>query len=262
MSAGVSFPPYMDVAAIKDFLTTPAGIYIALFPLRLIGYGFLERRFTAHRFNQRAVITLDLVTTFFLVIVTLPIAHKIIGYVGINLSVPAWLASQPLGFRLAMYLVLADFLHYWVHRLMHHRLLWRVHRWHHYPAHMSWAAGNRESIPDAVMVNSAYFFCWPLVGASPGWVGAGLLVFSILKNDWMHLNVRWRLSWLEWVFVTPRYHHIHHSAALAHRDANFGIILSVWDRLFGTYRSPEVQTDTLEFGIGERPPLPRLLTGL
>lgn len=252
----------MELSGIKEFLSTPEGIFAVLFPLRLIIYGVFERVFTAHRFNARKVIFIDLATTFFLVLFTLPIANRVIGWMGIGMAVPEAVASLPWLVRLLLFLVLADFAHYWVHRLMHHRLLWRVHRWHHAPTHMSWAAGNRESLPDAILVNSAYAFFWPVIGSAPGWVFAGLMVFSTLKNDWMHLNVRWSMPWLEWLVVTPRYHHIHHSADPAHYNSNYGIIFSVWDRMFGTYTPPVKQRDSLQFGIADPPPLPRLFAGL
>jgi sterol desaturase/sphingolipid hydroxylase (fatty acid hydroxylase superfamily) len=247
---------------IKGLLSSAAGIYVVLLPMRLITWTIFEKFFTAHRFNPRAVIVLDLATTFFFVLVTLPIANKVIAVMGIHAAVPSAIASLPLAARLILYLVLADFSHYWIHRLMHHPRLWRMHKWHHSPTHMSWAAGNRESLIDAILVNSGYAFFWPILGAIPNWLGAMLLVFSVLKNDWMHLNVRWSLPWLEWLFVTPRYHHIHHSADSSHFNSNFGILFSFWDRLFGTYTQPNVDRDSLQFGIGERPPLPRLMVGV
>jgi sterol desaturase/sphingolipid hydroxylase (fatty acid hydroxylase superfamily) len=246
----------------KGFLSSAAGIYVLLFPMRLVAGTLVERFFRAHAFNLRSVIALDLATTFFLVLVTLPIANKVIEFMGLYLAVPDAIASLPLVVRVIAFLVLADFAHYWIHRLMHHRLLWSMHKWHHTPTHMSWAAGNRESLLDAILVNSGYAFFWPILGTIPGWLGALLLIFAILKNDWMHLNVNWSLPWLEWLFVTPRYHHIHHSANPAHFNSNFSIVFSVWDRLFGTYTRPHVDRDSLQFGIGERPSVPRLMVGV
>ncbi len=247
---------------IKSLLSTATGIYVVLFPIRLVTCTLLERFFTAHKFVLRKVIFLDLATTLFLVLVTLPIANKAIAFMDLHLNVPGIIASLPLAARVGLYLVLADLTHYWIHRMMHHPLLWRIHKWHHTPTHMSWAAGNRESLLDAILVNSGYAFFWPILGTIPGWLGAMLLVFAILKNDWMHLNVRWPLPWLEWLFVTPRYHHIHHSANPQHFNSNFSIVLSIWDRLFGTYTPPSVEKDSLQFGINERPAVPRLVLGV
>ena len=62
---------------IKDLLSSVVGIYIVLLVMRLIAWTVLERFFTAHRFNPRAVIVSDLATTIFLVTVTAPIVTTI-----------------------------------------------------------------------------------------------------------------------------------------------------------------------------------------
>jgi len=78
----------------------------------------------------------------------------------------------------------------------------------------------------------------------------------------MHINVVWRSNWLEKIFVTPRYHHIHHSTNAEQHDGNFGVVFSVWDRVFGTSIDPDT-TSPKQFGTGEpkRDPL-RLMIGV
>ena len=78
----------------------------------------------------------------------------------------------------------------------------------------------------------------------------------------MHLNVSWRLRWLEWIFVTPRYHHIHHSDNPAHHTANLGAVLTIWDRLFGTYVDPDEVTHDISFGLKEPVAPARLILGV
>ena len=56
------------------------------------------------------------------------------------------------------------------------------------------------------------------------------------------LHVRWKTKWINWIFVTPRFHHIHHSTDPRYYLANMGNIFSVWDRLFGTY----IDLDTVQ----------------
>ena len=86
------------------------------------------------------------------------------------------------------------------------------------------------------------------------WVYTALVIFDYLLVDWMHLNVPWGSRWIESVFVTPRYHHIHHNANLIHYNRNLGDIFTVWDRLFGTCLDPSIERNTkgLDFGIGEK----------
>jgi sterol desaturase/sphingolipid hydroxylase (fatty acid hydroxylase superfamily) len=78
----------------------------------------------------------------------------------------------------------------------------------------------------------------------------------------MHMNVTWRSNWLEWVLVTPRYHHVHHSCDLALSNSNFGVTFSIWDRLFGTYTDPDQVKEPISFGIGEEVPPLRLILGV
>ena len=90
-----------------------------------------------------------------------------------------------------------------------------------------------------------------------------MVIFAegFFQNDWMHMNVTWRSRWLEWVFVTPRYHHVHHSRNPEHHTANLGSRLTIWDRLFSTYVDPE-STGEISFGIDGAPSPARLALGV
>jgi len=61
-----------------------------------------------------------------------------------------------------------------------------------------------------------------------------------------------------YVFVTPRYHHIHHSSDADLHDGNYGAIFTIWDRLFGTYVAPDANNPKT-FGTGEKQRDPVLL---
>jgi sterol desaturase/sphingolipid hydroxylase (fatty acid hydroxylase superfamily) len=151
--------------------------------------------------------------------------------------------------------VLADLGAYWLHRLIHTRHLWRIHRFHHSPTQLYWLAGVRTTIPQQILFNLPVALAVPMVADAPVYVFEALVVAGVVTNDWMHLNVAWRSRWLEWVLVTPRYHHIHHSTDAKLHDGNFGVVFSVWDRLFGTYVDPDTVVPK-KFGIAEtRDPL-------
>jgi sterol desaturase/sphingolipid hydroxylase (fatty acid hydroxylase superfamily) len=247
---------------IKEYLHSPAVVYLLLFPVRLTVFTVLERLFTAHKYQVRSVIAMDLTTMFFYVAITYPAAQYASNHIGIRATVPHGIDVLPLILRVALYLLVADFGHYWIHRLMHSAFLWRIHKWHHSPTHMSWAAGVRATFFDASIVNLAYVFAWPLLGSTSSRFQLLLLMFVVLKNDWMHLNVCWRLPWADWVIVTPRYHHIHHSTNPAHYKKNLGSLFSFWDRLFGTYFDPRLTPPELQFGLGEDVPRWRLVVGV
>jgi len=80
------------------------------------------------------------------------------------------LLERPLVVRLVLYYVLADLGLYGVHRLMHSRYFWRVHRWHHSPPYMYWLAGIRATVPNQVLFNLPFAFCAPLLHGAPGWL--------------------------------------------------------------------------------------------
>lgn len=191
-----------------------------------------------------------------------PSSQILSSYIGIQGTFLAGLSSLPVALRVLLFFVVADFLHYCIHRLMHTSLLWRIHMWHHSPKHMSWMCGFRATIFDATAVNLAFIFAWPLLGT----VNYHLLLFtfvcSIILNDWMHLNVTFRLPWLEKIIVTPRYHHIHHSTAHTHYTKNLAAIFPLWDKLFNTYVNPDTVDKKLTFGVEKPVSTIRLVTGL
>jgi sterol desaturase/sphingolipid hydroxylase (fatty acid hydroxylase superfamily) len=175
---------------------------------------------------------------------------------------PAVLAAMPLGLKLVLFLIVEDFGLYWVHRLMHTKYFWRTHKWHHYPKYMYWLAGIRTTIPHIILFNLAFILARPLLRGAPIWIFQLILAEHTFRNNWMHMNVAWKLSWLEWLVVTPRYHQIHHSDDPQHYRSNMASLLTIWDRLFGTYYNPDLVKKPLIFGINEKINPVRLVLGV
>jgi len=216
----------------------------------------------ARPLRYRAVLKNDVIALALYSFVFLPVAV----YVSSLLIKPDYfflrgLLELPLAVRVVLYYVLADLGLYAVHRLMHTRYLWRIHRWHHSPPYMYWLAGIRASVPNQVLFNLPFAFCTPLLHHAPSWLFMLIFAEGFFQNNWMHTNVTWRSRWLEWVVVTPRYHHVHHSKNPAHRTANLGSRLTIWDRLFETYVDPETAGE-ISFGIEGGTSPARLALGL
>ena len=169
---------------------------------------------------------------------------------------------MPTLFKLILFYVVEDFGLYWVHRLMHTPALWSVHRWHHSPSYMYWLAGIRATLPHVILFNCTYVLALPLLKSASGWAFQVIMVEHVIRNNWMHMNVSWNSSKLEWLIVTPRYHSIHHSADPLHHKANLGALFTSWDRLFGTYYDPAKAAMPLTFGFNEQVPTARLVAGL
>jgi len=150
----------------------------------------------------------------------------------------AVVAAQPLVIQVVEIVLVADLAEYGVHRLFH-RLpwLWRFHRIHHSAEALDWLAGSRLHVVDIVLTRGLSFVPLYLLGFAPPALYA-YLVFVSFHAVFIHANVRWRLRALEWLVVTPRFHHWHHATEAAAVDKNFAVHLPWLDRLFGTAYLP------------------------
>lgn len=226
-----------------------------IFVLRLVGMTAVERISPARTVSYRQVFLQDFTAfcayQYFIVPWAGQIDHFINDHViPLKPHLPDALVGMPLPVRVMCYLVIGDLGQYW------------IHQWHHSPTYMYWLAGVRATVPQQVLVNVPHIVAFTFLELSPWWMGLAIALLHIIQNDWMHLNVTWRLKWMEWLLVTPHFHHIHHSDKPEHYLANLGILLTVWDRLFGTYVDPDSVREPLSFGIGEPVPAIRLIVGV
>lgn len=235
---------------------------LLLFTARVIVVTALEWMIPAREVPYRSVLLMDVVGATLVGYLLLPVALHVSEWIVIRPVLPECISALPIAAAFAMYYVVGDFGAYWVHRFLHLSPFWRTHKWHHSPTHMYWLAGYRASLPQQVLFNLPWMMTFSVFGHASWWTYWAVLSSHMLLNDWMHMNVTWRSNWLEWILVTPRYHHVHHSENLAHANTNFGVTFSVWDRLFGTYADPEGLTMPTTFGIGEHVPLARLVAGV
>ncbi|MEM7204142.1 MAG: sterol desaturase family protein [Planctomycetota bacterium] len=161
-------------------------------------------------------------------------------------SCPHWLQ-----FLLAVFC--ADMAQYWVHRLYHSRLLWRVHAIHHSAPLMDWLAGSRLHIVEILLTRASVLGALFLLGFEEPAVQAYIVLVGV-QAVFVHANVGIRFGWLEYLLVTPRYHHWHHSDDRAAADTNFAVHLPLIDMMFGTFRLPAGQWPASYGVMG--PPVP------
>jgi sterol desaturase/sphingolipid hydroxylase (fatty acid hydroxylase superfamily) len=232
--------------------------------LVLLGLGapfmVAEQKYAAHRLSYRKVVPRDIGAVVLVALLGIPTATIVTGILMhfpvlavARVPLPVW-ASFPLA------IVGSDFAMYWTHRLIHTRLLWRVHRWHHAPRYLYWLAGGRVSFLQGI-IYTIPTLTFLIFNVPPTLIG-GYILFGAVLNHWMHANLRLKSPWLEAIFVTPRIHHIHHSRDPRHYGRNFGSLLSIWDRMFGTFVDPDDVRGPLKFGIPDAVPGPRLIIGL
>ncbi|HTO11133.1 MAG TPA: sterol desaturase family protein [Candidatus Binatia bacterium] len=153
-------------------------------------------------------------------------------------ALQAAIAGQPLVVQFVEIVLVADLAEYAVHRLFHRvPFLWRFHRIHHSAEAMDWLAGSRLHLVDIVLTRGLSFVPLYVLGFAPPALYA-YLVFVSFHAVFIHANVRFRLRAIEWLVVTPRFHHWHHAMEAAAVDKNFAVHLPWIDRLFGTAYLP------------------------
>jgi sterol desaturase/sphingolipid hydroxylase (fatty acid hydroxylase superfamily) len=159
--------------------------------------------------------------------------------------------AQPLLLQVVEVVIVADLAEYAVHRAFHRvPWLWRFHEIHHSARTLDWLAASRLHLVDIVVTRGLSFVPLYVLGFAPGAV-YGYLVFVSFHAVFIHTNVRFRFRAIEWLLVTPRFHHWHHAAAPEAVDRNFAIHLPLIDRLFGTCYFPDGRWPEA-YGLGNR----------
>jgi sterol desaturase/sphingolipid hydroxylase (fatty acid hydroxylase superfamily) len=135
-------------------------------------------------------------------------------------------------------LITQDFMFYWLHRVDHYcRFFWAVHVTHHSSEEFNLTVGFRSSVFQP-LYRFIYFIPLSLVGFDPldvMFMYAATQIFGIL----IHTKSVGKLGILEWFLSTPSHHRVHHASNVKYLDKNMGMILIIWDRLFGTFAEEE-----------------------
>lgn len=138
-------------------------------------------------------------------------------------------------------LVVADsFVSYWTHRAMHTvPALWRIHRVHHSDMLLDVSTSLRNH-PLELLVSIPALVLIFVLGAPPSAVVAAQTIV-LAAGFWQHADIE--PSRLEWILapwlITPAIHRLHHSPERMLHDGNYGELISLWDRLFGTFRTKD-----------------------
>lgn len=138
-----------------------------------------------------------------------------------------------------------DFMYYWLHRVDHYcRFFWAVHVTHHSSEEFNLTVGFRSSV-----FQPLYRFVYFIPIALLGYKGIDIVlayaitqIFGIL----VHTQAVGKLGVLEYVFVTPSHHRVHHASNVRYLDKNMGMLLIIWDKLFGTF---EEETENVKYGL-------------
>ncbi len=248
----------------------PQDIEIATLLALILVFEVWERRRPARRVDRLARLRLDVLCFGFALFVNRISTQTVTGAIdalGPRVAVDALhsLRGLPSAVRIALALVVVDFVLYWLHRAQHRNAwLWSTHAWHHSVEELYWFSGFRTSFLHSLLYNIPQTAVPLLVfGLSPLEAGAAYAI-GVVVQFVEHTNVRTEVGWLRFVFITPQYHRIHHSAS-EFRGRNLAFVFPVWDWLFGTQVDPERVGEGFSLGLGEpveRARVPRMLVGV
>lgn len=159
-----------------------------------------------------------------------------------------WTISLNHGWTILLLFMGVEFFYYWHHRFAHEiRWLWATHGVHHSANHFNITAASRLGWTGLLSGNFLFFLplCW--LGFHPVEIVATLSI-NLLYQFWIHTELIPKLGWLEWIFNTPSHHRVHHGANPEYIDHNYGGVLIIFDRLFGTF-IPEHPDLPLIYGL-------------
>ena len=162
-----------------------------------------------------------------------------------HLAVGLLSGVDSLAAQFAVVYLVNTFVFYVAHRLMHTRWLWEIHNVHHAAADLNIVTPFRNHPVDFAIMTMLNAFPAALLGANP-LVTLAYYPVNGLYQSLVHSELPLTGRVLDWIWITPPAHRVHHSNRPEHWNRNFGI-LTVWDKVFGTYHPPEM--GPLTYGV-------------
>ena len=144
--------------------------------------------------------------------------------------------------------LMEDFMFYIEHRVDHYcRIFWAVHVTHHSSEEFNLTTGFRSSVLQP-LYRFIYFIPLALMGFRPMDI---VFMFSLTQIYGILVHTQYvkkMPSWFELLFVSPSHHRVHHASNIRYLDKNMGMVLIIWDKLFGTFQE-ELDSDPVKFGL-------------
>ena len=159
-----------------------------------------------------------------------------------------WIASLPAPASLGIVVLIGDAGYYWAHRAAHGLpILWRFHRIHHAAEELDWMAAARVHPVDQLVLHLGWIIPLKLLGVASPWFAAYAVFLTVLPLL-AHSNIKASFGPLQWLIVTPDFHHWHHTAEADAINHNFAGQLPVVDLIFGTWWFPSGRR-VMRYGI-------------
>ena len=161
-----------------------------------------------------------------------------------------WFNAGILGTILVSFLVL-DFFGGWLVHIVEHKLgfLWRFHVVHHADNNVDATTGLRHHPVESVL-RGVFFFMAIFISGAPIYVVMIYQTVLILAAAFTHANISlptWLDNCMSYILVSPNMHKVHHHWKQPYTDSNYGVIFSIWDRLFGTFK--KLDPTSIRYGL-------------
>ncbi len=249
---------------LEDAFVGTQGLLLGLLQLlfMVVIWGALERWKPAELVSDRAAIRTDVIYTLIhrlglfrlvMFVCIAPLTDSFLGWAAVHgvsgFYIDQWFTMWWPGltdtafFSFLLYLLVFDFVDYWIHRGQHRvNRWWALHALHHSQQQMTLWSDNRNHLLDDMLRDLIMVFISRFIGVPPEQFLV-LLIFTQLMESLSHANTRIRVwPWLERLIVTPRFHRVHHGIGVGHESngpgslggCNFAVLFPVWDVLFGT----------------------------
>ncbi|SEA16599.1 sterol desaturase family protein [Microbulbifer marinus] len=140
-----------------------------------------------------------------------------------------------------------DFCYYWKHRFAHEiNIFWADHLVHHQSEDYNLTTALRQPC-GGLPIGWIFYLPLLLIGLPAElMITAGAI--DLIYQFWVHTQKFPKVRWMEWIFVTPSNHRVHHAQNKVYVDKNYGGVFIIWDRLFGTYQE-ELEQEPCIYGV-------------
>ncbi len=160
------------------------------------------------------------------IIISYPFLEKKIAFFQLESSLTLYLIA----------FICIDFASYWSHRLNHKiNIFWNQHIIHHSSEEFNLACALRQSVSNIIGYNALFLIPAAILGV-PSEIIIFLSPIHLFGQFWYHTQHIGKLGFLEYIFVTPSQHRVHHAINQIYIDKNLSAIFCIWDRIFGTFQ--------------------------
>ena len=215
--------------------SSPLITYAIPFFMLLVGiefvYGLIKRE-NNYRINDAlASMSLGLISRF-IPLLGLGFQYVVYTYVAEEFNLSLLNSTETWVWVTAFFMY--DLCYYWMHRLHHEiKVFWATHVVHHHGEEFNLSTAMRQT-STGFLWKWIFFLPMFLIGIPPN-VFVTVAGINLIYQFWVHTEHIGRLGILEYIFITPSNHRIHHAQNDDYLDANYGGVFIIWDRIFGTY---------------------------